>query len=507
MPDLRATLCPIRAAGECEMANKLTMGIDVGTTSVKAGIIDQNGQIIARFTESYKTLRKGADVVEQDPNDWVRLIEKAMASFAAYQVAAIGLTSQVNTHVFVGHDDSPLIPAIMWQDGRAGAEAAALDARVTLVQKQAWWGAPMPIDASHACARMAWVAQHRPDVWEQTKWVMLPKDYCLLRLTGAASTDPISNIGLVNNALKYIPQVLALVDRAADRVAPLVAICETVGTIQSGPFAGIPVVSGAMDAWAGLVGTGGAQDRTTVYLSGTSEILGVSSREVVPTPGVIVFPECEGIRLHAAPTQSGGDAKMWFADAHGLSLDEMTGLVAQNPRTEATPLFLPQLQGERAPLWDADLRAAFLGVSRQTSRADLARSVYEGVAMSARLALETLQASANVVSDSIACGGGGFQSDPWNQIRADILGVELRVLAAKEPGILGAATIAAISTGDYADFAEAYEALAVFDHTFTPNRAVQGQYRDLFGLYQEAIALNADLGKRIACGSFSTEAE
>jgi xylulokinase len=483
------------------------MGIDVGTTSVKAGIIDQNGQIIARFAESYPTLRKGAEVVEQDPNDWVRLIEKAMASFATHQVAAIGLTSQVNTHVFVSHDDTPLIPAIVWQDGRAGTEAATLDARVTLAQKQAWWGAPMPIDASHACARMAWVAQRRPEIWEQTKWVMLPKDYCLLKLTGAAATDPVSNIGLVDNALNYIPQVLALVDGAADRLAPLVAICEPVGTITTGPFAGVPVVSGAMDAWAGLVGTGGARDRTTVYLSGTSEILGISSREVVPTLGAIVFPECQGIRLHAAPTQSGGDAKSWFADANGLSLDAMTRLVAENSRTAATPLFLPQLQGERAPLWDADLRAAFLGVSRQTSRADLARAIYEGVAMSARLALETLQASANVVNDSIACGGGGFLSDPWNQIRADILGVELRILAAKEPGVLGAATMAAISTGDYADFAEAYDALAAFDRTFTPNHAIKGKYSDLFGLYQEAIALNADLGKEIVRGSFSTEAE
>jgi xylulokinase len=258
-----------------------------------------------------------------------------------------------------------------------------------------------------------------------------------------------------------------------------------------------------MDAWAGLVGTGGARDRTSVYLSGTSEILGISSREVVPTPGAIVFPECEGIRLHAAPTQSGGDAKMWFANASDLSLDAMSDLVGARPRTAATPLFLPQLQGERAPLWDAELRAAFLGVSRQTDQTDFARAVYEGVAMSARMALETLQSSANVVSDSIACGGGGFKSDAWNQIRADVLGVPLRVLAAKEPGILGAATMAAISAGDHADFEQAYDALAVFDRTYVPNPLVHRQYTDLFGLYKEAITTNAELGKRIADSSFS----
>jgi xylulokinase len=390
------------------------------------------------------------------------------------------------------------MPAILWQDGRASAAAAALDGQVSLAQKQAWWGAPMPIDASHACSRMAWVAAHRPDVWEKTRWVMLPKDYCLLKLTGEATTDPISNIGLVDSDLNYIPQVLDLVPGAAERMAPLAPICQIVGKMKVGPFAGVPVVSGTMDAWAGLVGTGGARERSTIYLSGTSEIMGISSREVVPTPGAIVFSACNDIRLHAAPTQSGGDAKAWFAQTHDLSYDEMAALVADNVRTAATPMFLPQLQGERAPIWDADLRAAFLGISRQTGQHDFARAVYEGVAMSARMALETLQVSANVVNDGITCGGGGFQSDPWNQIRADVLGVELRRLAAKEPGILGAATMAAIGVGAFAGFEDAYDALAVFDRTYEPSAEAHAQYNDLFELYQEAITLNADLGKQLS---------
>lgn len=480
------------------MAQRFTLGIDVGTTSVKAGVIDETGQIVARFSESYPTTRSGPQIVEQNPDHWVALINKALVRFEGYEIAVIGLTSQVNTHVFVGRDGAALIPAIVWQDGRAGAEAASLDAQVTQDQKLAWWGAPMPIDASHACSRMAWVAKHRPEIWEQTRYVMLPKDFCIFRLTGEATTDPLSNIGLVDNDLNYIPQVFDLVGGASERVAPLAPICQIVGRLQNGPLKGVPVVSGTMDAWAGLVGTGGARDRSTVYLSGTSEIMGISSHEVVPTPGAIVFPECEGVRLHAAPTQSGGDAKVWFAQANALSLDEMTALVSGSSRSNATPLFLPQLQGERAPLWDADLRGAFLGISRQTRQADFARAVYEGVAMAARMALETLQSSANVTNDSIACGGGGFQSAAWNQIRADVMGAELKVLAAKEPGIIGAATMAAIGAGYYQGFEEAYDALAVFNRTYAPDPVKHSQYNDLFGLYQEAIALNADLGKRLS---------
>ncbi|SMY08271.1 xylulokinase [Flavimaricola marinus] len=472
------------------------LGIDVGTTSVKAGIIDETGQIVARFAQSYPTRRSGRNVVEQDPADWIRLIDAALEAFAGHEVSAIGLTSQVNTHVFVGADGSSLMPAILWQDGRAGAEAAALDARVTVEQKQAWWGAPMPIDASHAASRMAWVAAHRPEIWEQTRWVMLPKDYCLLALTGEAATDPLSNVGLVDSDLRYVPEVLALVPGAAERMAPLVPICDVVGRVRGGPFEGVPVVSGTMDAWAGLVGTGGAQDRSTMYLSGTSEIMGISSREVIPTPGAIVFAECEGIRLHAAPTQSGGDAVAWFTGVHEMSPEAMAAMVG--PRSDAVPLFLPQLQGERAPLWDADLRAAFLGVSRQTGQADFARAVYEGVAMAARMALETLQASSGVKSDTITCGGGGFQSEPWNQIRADVMGVELRRLAAKDPGILGAATMAAIGVGAFAGFEEAYAALAAVDQSYAPDPGRRAFYDDLFALYAEAITTTADLGKRVS---------
>lgn len=480
------------------MARRLILGLDVGTTSVKAGLLDGDGRQVAAFAQRYPTTRAKGGVVEQDPREWTRLIDAAIAQFVAEgfgpDIAAIGLTSQVNTHVFVGADGAPLMPAIVWQDTRAGAEAATLDARVTADQKIAWWGAPMPIDASHALSRMAWVAGHRADVWDATAHVLLPKDYCIAHLTGEVSTDPLSAIGLVDGDLRYIPEVLALVPGAADKMAPLVPVIDLAGTARA-PLEGRPVASGTMDAWAGLVGAGGARDGSTVYLSGTSEILGISSKTVVPKPGVIVFPESAGIRLHAAPTQSGGDAASWFADVTGISLDQMSELAAT---AMTSPLFLPQLEGERAPLWESDLRAAFLGVSRLTSQADLARAVFEGVAFSARHGLETLQASAAVCSDTITCGGGGFRSDFWAQIRADVLGVELHVLEAAEPGVLGAATIAAISAGDYADAVEAQTALARFGRVFTPNAKAHATYSERFAIYKDAISEIAGLTTRLS---------
>ena len=263
------------------MLNDKLIGIDVGTTSVKAAVLDSSGTVHSSFVESYLTERTGDTIVEQNPEDWVRLIDKALSSLELDQVAAIGLCSQVNTHVFVDADGNALCPAILWKDRRTSGEAAALDAQITVAQKVAWWGAPMPIDASHAISRMAWVAKYRPDIWDKTRWVMLPKDYCILKLTGKVSTDPLSNIGLVDKDLNYLPEVLALVPGAAERMAPLVAITDIAGYVKQGPLKGTPIVSGTMDAWAGLVGTGGAKEHSSIYLSGTSEILGISSTKVV----------------------------------------------------------------------------------------------------------------------------------------------------------------------------------------------------------------------------------
>lgn len=469
------------------------IGIDVGTTSVKAAVLAQDGTVLDRFTQAYPTLRPGGHV-EQDPDAWVRLVDTALAKFSGHDVSAIGLCSQANTHVFVEAGGAPLCPAILWQDGRAATEAAELNDRVTEAQKQAWWGAPMPIDASHALSRMLWMSRHRPDIWERTRYVLLPKDYCLLRLTGEVSTDPLANIGLVGADMAHVNEALALVPGAADRLAPLIGIVDVAGQVRAGPFAGKPVVSGTMDAWAGLLGAGGAVDGSTVWLGGTSEILGISSRRVVPTPGVIVFPECSGIRMHAAPTQNGGDAAVWFAEAAGITLDAMAAMVADTPRGPATPLFLPQLEGERAPLWNADLRGAFLGIGRQTALPDMARAVFEGVAFAARHALGAVQSSADVRSALISCGGGGFRARAWAQIKADVMGLPLRVLAAGEPGVIGAAILAAIGTGRHGGPKEAAEALVRYGPTYVPEST---HYDQVFAVYKDAIAANEDIGRRL----------
>lgn len=484
------------------MAADLILALDIGTTSIKAAVISLDGRSLLDFGETYPTARPGAGVVEQDPDDWTGRIDRAMGRVVdaglAPRIAAIGLTSQVNTHLFLDGRGKPLMPAIVWQDSRAAAEAAELDASVTLAQKLDWWGAPMPIDASHVLARMLWVARHRPEVWGQVARVVLPKDYCLAHLTGEYRTDPVSNIGLTDAQGAYISGVLDLVSGADRLMSPLAGVTEVMGQVRAGhPLAGVPVVTGTMDGWCALFGAGGGRNGTGVYVSGTSEVLGIVSAAVTPTPGVIVFPELGGVRIHAGPTQSGGAALAWFCGLSDISTDALEEMVTVSPRAPLTPLFLPHLQGERAPLWDPRLRGVFLGMDQATGMADLARAVCEGVALSARHVLQVLEQSAGVKPASLTCGGGGFRSAHWTQVRANVLARPLERLMVNEPGLLGAAALAAHGTGHFASLDEAHRAMVRYGATIAPDAAWVGFYDDLFGLYTRAIAQNAEINAEL----------
>ena len=485
--------------GGCSMTDRY-LGIDLGSTSVKAGVFDATGRCLSQFSERYLTERPASGWAEQDPDDWMRLIGQALQQLSGVGPVGFGcLTSQVNTHVFVDGAGGALAPAILWQDVRAAAEAAELDARLSMADKIRYLGGPIPVDASHPLARMLWMARHRPEVWEQTAYVLLPKDYCLLHLTGVLASDPLSNVGLVGPELTYVPQILDLVEGAAGRMAPLVAITDVVGAIKDGfGLSGTRMVAGTMDGWVGLFGGGAGQPGEMVYLSGTSEILGIASSHVTGEPGIIVFPQVEGLRLHAGPTQSGGASQLWYCDVAGLTVEGLIAQVAATPRRQPTPLFLPQLAGERAPLWNPDLRGAFLGLDSGMTQVDMARAVLEGVALSARHVLGALSASSGVDRDTMLCGGGGFRSDPWGQIRADVLNRRLTRLAVNEPGLLGAVALAAYGAGAQASLAAAHAAFARYDTLWEPDPAKRGLYDDLFGIYLDAIKANEAIGRRIA---------
>jgi xylulokinase len=468
----------------------MLIGIDVGTTAVKAALFDNRGNAIRSFGQRYPTSRPAQGHVEQNAEDWMRLVHAALAELDTDGVKAIGLCSQVNTHVFVDANGKALLPAMTWADGRCADEAAKLDAQITTDEKLKWWGAPLPIDASHVLARMAYVAKHHPDIWANTRWVMAPKDYCLFHLTGEVATDPMTAFGIVDGNLSLIQRLLDLVPGAAERLPPLAPFTKIIGKTRSD----IPMVTGTMDAWSGLLGAGVSEDGQALYLSGTSEILGIVSSQKAPVPGVIAFPRCEGITLHAGPTQSGGASVEWLSKLLGKSATEISELAASADTTKPLPLFLPHLEGERAPMWDINSRAAFARMNSSTGAAELSRAVLEGVGYSARLVIESLEASACLRPTEINHSGGGAASNIWCQIRADILGRPIKRTKMRDAGVLGAALMAGTGVGVFASLNEAAKKFVVMDRVFEPDTNEASRHDEAFGkyklLYKQLIPLN-----------------
>ena len=345
---------------------------------------------------------------------------------------------------------------------------------------------------------MNYLQKHHADVWRKTHWVMAPKDYCIMQLTGTVVADPMTNFGIIDSTLAKVPRLIDLVAGAEKRLPPLAGFTEVIGKIREGlPCAGTPIVTGAMDAWSGLLGAGVCDEGQCVYLSGTSETLGIVSSQKTPTPGVIAFPKCEGIVLHAGPTQSGGASVEWLSRLLGRTPTEISTLASSANTKQPLPVFLPHLEGERAPLWDIKARASFSGISSAMGAAEFARAVLEGVGYSARLVLAALEASACVKPEIINHSGGGANSDIWCQIRADILGCPIQCTRVRDAGVLGAALMAGVGCGQFSSLRDAAREFVKMDRIFAPDPSEHDRHAENFArfqlLYRNLITFNAAL--------------
>ena len=470
----------------------LLIGVDVGTTAAKGAVFGLNGEQLGFAEAHYSMQRSREGWAEQDPEDWFRALLHVLAALARdvdiARVAAIGICSQVNTHVFVDATGLPLAPAITWQDQRAAEIASELDAGLGDEERARLWGDDFRVDASFLLSRAAWFARHHPNEWRRVRWILSPKDYLNLRLTGDVATDPISPIGLVGPDGGYIAEVLELVDGAARLMPPVREATDRLGTVRE-KAAGLPstaaVVVGTMDAWGNLYGSGVTEAGDCMEVAGTSEIIGVLSEQHHPVPGVVTFAPVDGLYLHAGPTQAGGDALRWFAETSGLSVEDAVTAAAQAAPGAARLIFLPYLAGERAPLWDSEARAVFFGLTTDHGQSELARAVIEGVAFSARHLLEAVEQAAGRRVAALNTSGGGARSDLWCQIKANVFGREVRRLRVLHSGVLGAALMAGKGAGLYAGVREAARRVVRIGHVFDPDETLAPLYGELYEIYRD----------------------
>jgi xylulokinase len=473
------------------MAPELLVGVDLGTTAVKAGLFDADGRLLAVDERPYAIQRPRSEWAEQHPHEWMAALAATLELLAAESggrgIAAVGICSQVNTHVFVDADGGPLRPAIIWQDQRCSAIASELNDR--LASNAPGKSDDFNLSPSSLPCRAEWVRRNEPDTWAATYSILSPKDFVTNRLCRPNSpvTDPITPFDLVDDSGAYDPDVVALVGGVGERLPVVHPIDALVGPAVADEFRlirGAPVVTGTMDAWGSVYGSGLADPGDVMEVAGTSEILGLFSRERHRTPGVVSFPAVDGLHLHAGPTQAGGAALAWFASLARLTIVETLERAEASERGAGHLLFMPHLLGERAPLWDSAMRGAFIGLSSEHTLADLCRAVLEGVAYSARHLLEELEHAGAIAAAEVRASGGGAQSDLWCQIKADVLDRRVARLRVRQSGCLGAALMAASGARLADSVREAAHRQVQVERVFEPD-AARGVYDELYSLYRD----------------------
>lgn len=468
------------------------LGIDLGTTSVKAAVFAPDGTRLGGAARRHVTHRPAPGHAEQHADDWWDGLTGVLADLGAAgalrDLAGVGLCSQVNTHLVTDAAGVPLDPAITWQDGRCAAVAATLTDRLAPQDRARVRGGLGTVDASHPAARAAWLAAHRPQVWARTERLLAPKDWLVHRLTGTAVADPLSSVGLVGPDGTYPDWLDLLVPGLSGLLPPLADPATVAGhtTGAGGLPAGLPVAVGTMDAWSALLGGGVAAPGDAIDVAGTSEVLAMAAEPGGGAPGVVAFPPWRGLHVHAGPTQAGGDALTWAAAALGGTVPELLELAATAAPGAGGVLFLPQLAGERAPLWDPQLRGHWLGTTFGTGRAELARAVLEGVAHAARHVLGPLEEAAGRRASALAACGGGANSDLWCQVKADVLGRPLRRTAERDAGVLGAALLAGLAVGAGASVGELVARMVRVEREFVPDPRVRAGLDDAHGRYRAA---------------------
>jgi xylulokinase len=435
------------------------VGVDVGTTGVKAIALTPEGGVAGVGEAGYPLSTPKPGWSEQDPDDWVEGARSALSGLGVEEYETLGYSGQMHGLVCLDARGRVLRPAILWNDQRTGAECAEIEERVGLERLLALTGnRALP---GFTAPKLVWLRKHEPDVYAQIARICLPKDYVRLRLTGEWVIDAADASGTLLFDVadrRWSDEVLEALEIPREWLPPVHESTE---------------VAGAGDQQAAALGLGVVEPGTASVVLGTSGVVlsplptyahDVEGRVHAFCHALPGTWEAMGVMLNAA------GALRWFRElfADEIPYDELTKEAATwGPGAEGVT-FLPYLQGERTPHADPDARAAFVGVSLRHDRGALARAVLEGVAYGLRDSLELLRGLGQAPSVGRASGGGA-RSRLWLEIVASVLGLPLELTANEEGSAYGAALLAGVRNGDYPDARAAVAASVRVRETVEPN--------------------------------------
>jgi xylulokinase len=422
------------------------LGIDIGTSSVKAVVSDAAGKAQAQASADMPISRPHPLWSEQNPEDWWAATSSAVSQLDAKlrgAVKGIGLSGQMHGATLLRKDMRPLRPAILWNDGRSGAQCVELEAQVphlsAITGNRAMPGFTAP--------KLQWVRQHEPEIFAATHRVLLPKDYIRLLMTGDCASDMSDSAGtLWLDVAKrdWSDEMLAATGLTRGHMPKLYEGSEVTGQLRTDVahawgMARVPVVAGGGDNAAGAVGVGVVKPGQALLSLGTSGVLFLANKGYSPNPARGVHAFC-----HALPQSwhqmsvilSAASCMEWAAKLCGLpdagALFAKVEAAGQKPAQE---IFLPYLSGERTPHNNPHAKGVFFGITHESDAASLGQAVLEGVAMAFRDGLDALTESGAEI-ESISVIGGGSRSAYWGRILSAALG---RTLTYRDGGDLGPA--------------------------------------------------------------------
>jgi xylulokinase len=439
------------------------LGLDLGTSGLKGVVVDETHKIVAEAAAPLNASRPADGWSEQSPADWIAATETVFAALPEPMRGAlkgIGLSGQMHGATLLDRADNVLRPSILWNDTRAHAEAARLDAdpRFRAVTGNI-------VFPGFTAPKLLWVRAHEPEHFRRLARVLLPKDYLRLWLTGdhvAEMSDAAGTSWLDTGARDWSDDLLAATDLTRGHMPRLVEGSAVSGALRRDLAArfglppGIPVAGGGGDNAASGIGVGVVKAGQAFVSLGTSGVLFAANDGYRPDPATAVHTFC-----HALPGTwhqmgvilAATDALNWFARLAGAEVGDLTADLG-TLRTPGKTRFLPYLGGERTPLNDAAIRGAFIGLEHATDRAAATRAVLEGIAFAIRDCRDALAATGTQITRLLAVGGGS-RSDYWLSVIATALATPVQLPVAGDfGGAFGAARLAIMAaTGAGAEIA------------------------------------------------------
>lgn len=488
---------------------KYLIGIDIGTSGTKSVLFNTDGSVVRSSSAEYPLYQPQNGWAEQSPEDWweatVTTLKAITEGINAADIAGIGLSGQMHGLVMLDSENSIIRPAIIWCDGRTGAECVEITERIgaeRLIELTA-----NPALTGFTASKIMWVKNHEPENYARCRKILLPKDYIRFRLSGtfAAEMSDAAGMQLLNvRERRWSDEVLDKlgIDREllADVFeAPYISsYVSDEAAALTGLKAGTPIAGGAGDNAAAAVGTGTVVDGRAFTTIGTSGVVYAHTSQMLLDPGGRIHTFCSAVpgEWHVmGVTQSAGLSLRWFRDtfceeekkkAAKLGCDPydiMTSEAAKSPIGCSRLLYLPYLMGERTPHLDSNARGVFFGLSAVHDKKDMIRAVLEGVSFALNDSAGILRGIGAEISDMTLCGGGAA-SPMWRRMLCDIFGCPVKITVSKEGAALGAAILAGVGVGIWPSVPKACAELVTYREPMTPDPAAGVEYAKYYEIYR-----------------------